>query len=108
MTTADPTILLLALVAGLLLGLVFFGGLWWTVRRGLTARHPALLFVGSLVLRMAVAVGGFWWVSDGQWDRLLACLVGFLVARLVITRVSRQPRNDPAETETTEEGRHAP
>ena len=108
MTTADPAILLLALVAGLLLGLVFFGGLWWTVRRGLTAGHPALLFVGSLVLRMAVAVGGFWWVSDGQWDRLLACLVGFLVARLVITRASRQPRNDPAETETTEEGRHAP
>ncbi len=31
-----------ALAAGMLLGALFFGGLWWTVRRGLTAGNPAL------------------------------------------------------------------
>jgi len=107
MMTSDPATLLLAVVAGALLGLFFFGGLWWTVRRGLSARHPALLFIGSLLLRMAVAVGGFWWVSDGQWDRLLACLVGFLVVRLVMTRWSRSRRDTP-DAEQAGEGRHAP
>ena len=32
-------------VAGLLLGGFFFGGLWWTVRKGVSAKRPALLFM---------------------------------------------------------------
>jgi F1F0 ATPase subunit 2 len=35
-------------VAGLLLGGFFFGGLWWTVRKGVSAKRPALLFYGQL------------------------------------------------------------
>ena len=31
----------LSVVAGTLLGGVFYGGLWWTVRRGLLSRQPA-------------------------------------------------------------------
>ena len=106
--TSEPATLLLAVVAGALLGLFFFGGLWWTVRHGLTARHPAWLFVGSLLLRTTVVIAGFWWVSDGLWDRLLACLVGFLVVRLVMTRALRQSRDGASVAGRTEEGRHAP
>src|ERR1035438_6381230 len=34
MTMTDALRLVLALVTGLLLGAIFFGGLWWTVRKG--------------------------------------------------------------------------
>ena len=37
---------------GGLLGTMFFGGLWWTVRTGVSSQRPALWFLGSLVLRM--------------------------------------------------------
>jgi len=30
-----------ALAIGIFLGALFFGGLWWTVRRGLTVANPA-------------------------------------------------------------------
>ena len=40
--------LVLILLAGALLGSVFFGGLWWTVRRGVLSTQPALWFFGSL------------------------------------------------------------
>ena len=43
--------LALALLAGVALGAVFFGGLWWTVRKGVSSKHPALWFLGSLLLR---------------------------------------------------------
>ncbi len=36
----------LAGVAGLLLGAIFFGGLWWTVRKGASSRRSALWFFG--------------------------------------------------------------
>ena len=85
----EPLTLLLAWVAGLGIGAIFFGGLWWTVRRGVSSQHPAFLFLGSMLLRMGIALAGFYFVSGGHWQRLVACLLGFLVARLIITRLTR-------------------
>ena len=84
--------LALPLAAGLVLGALFFGGLWWTVIRGLSSRQPALWFFGSLLLRMSITLVGFFLVGRGSWDRWLACLLGFVVAR-VIVQLSR-----PSET----------
>ena len=81
--------LLLTAVAGLLLGAVFFGGLWWTVQKGVTSNHPALWFLSSFIARMSVVLAGFYFVGSGHWQRLLCCLVGFLLARLIVTRLTR-------------------
>ncbi len=83
--------LALAGMAGLLLGAIFFGGLWWTVRLGVASRRPALLFLGSLLLRTVVVVAGFYLVGDGHWQRLLACLSGFVIARIIVTRLAGPP-----------------
>ena len=76
--------LLLALVAGLGLGLVYFGGLWLTVRQIGRVRSPTLLFAASFVLRTALAVAGMYLVMGGSWQRMLACLAGFIVVRQVM------------------------
>ena len=83
--------LALAGMAGLLLGAFFFGGLWWTVRLGVTSKRPALLFLGSMLLRTGVVIAGFYVVSDGHWQRLLACLFGFAIARFIVTRLTGPP-----------------
>ena len=93
----------LACAAGGLLGSFFFGGLWWTVRRGLSAKQPALLFLGSSLLRTAVVLAGFYYVSERHWNRLLLCLLGFVLARLAVTWLTRLPEASPAQ-----EARHAP
>jgi len=98
--------LVLAWVAGGVLGTIFFGGLWWTVRKGVSSKKPALWFFGSLLLRMSIALAGFYFVSGGHWDRLLACLLGFVIARFIVTRLTGPPiehRNFPAK-----EAGHAP
>ena len=59
----DIWTLVAALLAGAVLGLVFFGGLWWTVRRGVTSPRPALWFVASLVVRLALTLVGIYLVS---------------------------------------------
>ena len=84
-----------ACAAGGLLGTVFFGGLWWTVRQGLASDQPGLWFFGSLMARMSIALAGFYFVSGGRWERLLACLLGFAVARLVVSRLTRPARDNP-------------
>jgi F1F0 ATPase subunit 2 len=80
------TTLTLALLAGMVLGVFFFAGLWWTVRKGLVAANPALWFLGSFLLRTAVTLTGFYMVGANDWRRLLAVLVGFVLARALLTR----------------------
>jgi F1F0 ATPase subunit 2 len=79
------------LLAGVLLGTFFFGGLWWTIRSSSPSQWSGLLFVGSLLIRMAVAVSGFYLVSHGDWRKLVACLAGFLLARIAVARLIRLP-----------------
>jgi F1F0 ATPase subunit 2 len=88
--------LMLALLLGSFLGAVFFGGLWWTIRRGLASNSTALWFLGSIVIRTAIAVFGFYLIGRGDWHRLLACLVGFLLARASVTRLTRTAPLDKA------------
>jgi len=102
----ETVTLVAAGVAGLLLGVFFFGGLWWTVRRGVSAKRPALLFLGSLWLRTVVTVAGFYVVGDGDWRRLLACLLGFVVARFTVTWLAGPPA-DHHDAPAKEAG-HAP
>ena len=88
------------LVAGILLGAVFFGGLWWTVRKVFSSKQPGLWVFGSLLLRTGIALAGFYFVSGGHWERLLVCLLGFVLARLIVTRLTDspvQPRTPPKE-----------
>lgn len=86
----DLLSLVVAGAAGLALGAVFFGGLWWTVRRGVASPRPVLWFVGSLLARMGVVVAGFHLVGGAQWQRLLGCLLGFVLARFLVTRLTRE------------------
>jgi F1F0 ATPase subunit 2 len=87
---SDLPVLALALLAGALLGAFFFGGLWWTIRKGLRSERPALWFLGSLLLRTGTILAGFYFVAQHDWSALVACLFGFLIARvLVVKRLSR-------------------
>jgi F1F0 ATPase subunit 2 len=95
-----------ALVMGALLGAMFYGGLWWTVRRGVSSKRVALWFLGSLLLRMGLALTGIYFVSGGHWQRLLLCLLGFVMARIAVTRLT-QPPGETQPPQALENG-HAP
>jgi len=80
----------IALAVGAVLGAIFFGGLWWTVRNALTAANPALIFLASLLLRTGIVLTGFYYVAGNGWLSVLLCLCGFITARVVVTRITQQ------------------
>ena len=92
----DMLSLTLAGTTGGLIGLIFFGGLWWTVRLAFDSPRPALWVGGSLLLRMASAAAGFVIVSAGDWRRLLSCLLGFWAARWLVVRLTNHPAAEPS------------
>lgn len=101
----EPLSLVLALVTGVLLGAMFFGGLWWTVQKGVSSKRSALWFFGSLLLRTSIALAGFHFIARGHWERLLVCLLGFVITRLIVTRLTRAAEKP---TYLAQEASHAP
>ena len=89
MTSLQIMSLLWVLVAGILLSTVFFGGLWWTVRLGIRSKRPGLLFLGSMLLRVSIVLSGIYWVVGDSWQRLLVCMLGFILTRMIIIRLTR-------------------
>lgn len=72
----------LVLLAGFCLGVVFYGGLWLTVRALPKSRHPAMLALGSLWGRTAVVLVGFVLTTAGHWRNAVVCLAGLVFARI--------------------------
>ena len=94
----DVILWLLAGSWGALLGALFFGGLWWTVEKGLDSPFAAVWFLGSFLARTATTLAGFYFLTLwGDWTNLIAGLIGFVISRSVVTRVLRR-----------KEERHAP
>ncbi len=84
-----PDIMILLLIAGIILGALFFGGLWLTVKKAVGSNYTALWFLASSLLRTAVALAGLYYVADGNWQRLLICLLGFIAARFLVMSLTK-------------------
>jgi F1F0 ATPase subunit 2 len=76
-----------SLVSGTALGLLYFGGLWLTVKRLPKSSQPGLLTVTSFFVRTGIVILGFYYVMEGRMERLLAALVGFLIIRIFLVRL---------------------
>ncbi|HEX5024538.1 MAG TPA: ATP synthase subunit I [Agriterribacter sp.] len=88
----EVIISILMLLGGAATGVVFFGGLWFTVQKAIASNKPALWFIGSFIIRLTVTLAGFYFLSGGKWPRLLICVAGFLIARIIVTRLTRNKK----------------
>lgn len=77
------------LIVGLLLGVLFFGGLWFTVKKLTTAKMPAVLVLGSFVFRIGIVMAGFYFIGLGDWKKLVVCLIGFIAARFAVIHYTK-------------------
>jgi F1F0 ATPase subunit 2 len=92
--------LILAIMAGSLIGLVFYIGLWITVRQLGQTRHPGLLMLTSLLLRFTIALAGFSLIAHhGSWQQILVAVVGFTLIRIILSsRLRPEPNKQELET----------
>lgn len=77
---------LVLFLVGAVLGLIFYGGLWLTVHRLPTARHPVWLTLSSFWIRVGVVIFGLLLVVKGGWQHGLISVVGFTAARFSVSR----------------------
>ena len=75
-----------SLIVGSLLGVLYFGGLWWTVRRTLQQELHVARYLLSFFLRSALVLVGFYYLALTYGLHVLFGMLGFLLSRLLITR----------------------
>jgi F1F0 ATPase subunit 2 len=88
-----PLQIALVFLCGVVAGLLYFSGLMITILRVRWVRSPGLFLMGSFVLRAALVLAVFFGVSNGQWQKFAACLVGFLLARQTAVMLWRPSRS---------------
>jgi len=84
--------IVMALLAGVALGLFFYAGLWLTVRRLLTAEHPVLITLGSFWIRVAAVLAGFVFLARQGPGHVAVAMAGFAAARLAVSRLIPERR----------------
>lgn len=89
--------LVLSVVAGMSLGVLFYGGLWLTVRWLPGSRRPALLMMTSLVLRAMLVLAGLYLLGAGEGLRLMAALAGVMLSRWILVRRLPAPVKEVGE-----------
>ena len=82
--------LIFAVCFGILLGAIYFVGLLITVQKGLRSRFSAVWFVASFLIRTGIVLGGFYVIASGSWKSLFASVLGFVIARLLVTHISEK------------------
>lgn len=82
----DAAALISAFAFGAGLGLLYFFGLWSTVRRLPMLSWAPLWLLVSLFLRLTLMLGGLYWIGSGDWRRFVAALGGIILVRLLLTR----------------------
>lgn len=81
------TALALGAALGVVVGVVFFGGLAWTVSRLADARMPGRLVMASLAVRMGVAALGAWAAATvAGFAAVIALAVTAIGMRTVVVR----------------------
>jgi F1F0 ATPase subunit 2 len=90
-TPQNLGMLFLAAAGGAVLSALYFGGLWFTVQKMNQVKVPALLFVGSFMVRTIIVLAGFYLVAGVRFDRLAVCFICFLVTRHFILNWAQMP-----------------
>lgn len=75
---------MIAFFIGIILGSLYFGGLYLTVQRIYKSKHPSLLMSLSLFLRLGGLVVAFFYISKSGYVDILIALVGIILARFIM------------------------
>lgn len=76
--------MIIALISGFVLSVIFFGGLWLTIKKTIGKPYAGLWIAGSSFIRMAITLIGFYFASQGNLTRLLICVATFIATRFLV------------------------
>jgi F1F0 ATPase subunit 2 len=82
-----------AALAGILFGIIYFGGLWLTIQKMSQVNRPVILLIASFIVRLGLVLIGFYLIANGRIEMLAVSLITFFITRFFfISRI--QPHTE--------------
>lgn len=69
---------------GFLIGIVYFGGLYYSTRKFKDVKNPAIFMFLSFIIRMAVLIAGFYYLAKIDYKNVLIGLIGVILVRFIM------------------------
>jgi len=89
---------LLSLVVGVILGLLYFAGLWMTVKNIIKASSPLVLSLVSFTVRTVTIFLALIFVSrQGSFIDIIIFLIGFIIGRFILHKRVLQAQKEQLE-----------
>ncbi len=78
---------LLSLILGVILGLLYFAGLWITIKNMYKSRSPLVLSLVSFTLRTAAIFLVLIFIArQGNFIDIIILLIGFIIGRFILQK----------------------
>lgn len=85
--------ILIGIASGVLLSLIYFGGLWYTLKQMEHWRRPWILVTVSFLIRNALVLTAFYFLIIQHWSTLVAAFIAFLITRQVVIHRTGNPED---------------
>lgn len=69
---------------GILIGIVYFGGLYYSTQKFKDVKSPSLFMILSFIIRMAILIAGFYYLSKTGYKNVLIALIGVILVRFIM------------------------
>ena len=80
--------------SGVVLSLIYFGGLWYTLNHMQRWRSPWVLIAISFLVRNAVVLIAFYFLILQHWSALVAAFIAFMITRQMLVRQLGNPEEE--------------
>ncbi|MBD3270915.1 MAG: hypothetical protein GF384_00070 [Elusimicrobia bacterium] len=90
-TVNNALSMLLLFFTGIMLGVLYFGGLWLTIQLVASGGNRMRIAAVSYVLRLTVVgLCLFFILKTGLWLLIIPCLIGFVTSRMIMIRTVKR------------------
>lgn len=92
--------MIISFLIGLFLGVLYFGGLYYSTQKFNDVKSPALLMLISFILRMGILIVGLYYLAQLGYKNILVGFAAVMLVRFIIVfKVNNHPSNSVSERE---------
>lgn len=92
--------MIISFLIGLLIGVLYFGGLYYSTQKFNDVRSPGLFMSLSMLIRMGILLVGLYYLAQSGYKSVLIGFLGIMIIRFVsVSKVKRETSDINLERE---------
>ncbi|UJF16455.1 ATP synthase subunit I [Jeotgalibaca sp. MA1X17-3] len=92
--------MIVSFLIGLLIGILYFGGLYYTTQKFNHVKSPGLFMILSFIFRMGILLTGLYYLAQAGFKNILLGFLAIMIVRMIMVS---KIKKDPSKPDTKRE-----